>query len=202
MPNQKEYSPMNIEDLNTPYLGGPRSSEGKEKSSQNFTKHSLCANNVRFVKDGEEDIYKSIEATWFNSYQPRDEAEKHLVRQLTDADFHLDRAAKTMAEVEAHIYEYGNMPINWSDDNHYKLARITRYHTSRNNAVIKARKAIEDYRKNRTNEVRSAEKHDLYKRKYMGPLQAIELAAEEWKEFCNKNPTLGQPSPPPPIDEE
>jgi hypothetical protein len=67
-------------ELNAPYVGGPRSSEGKEKSPQNSTKHSLCANNVRFVKDGEEDIYKAIEAIWFNSYQPRDEAEKHLVR--------------------------------------------------------------------------------------------------------------------------
>jgi hypothetical protein len=106
-----------------------------------------------------------------------------------------------MAEVEAYIYQHGNMPINWSDDNHYKLARITRYHTTRNNAVIKARKAIEDYRKNRTNEVRSAEKHDLYKRKYMGPLQAMELAAEEGKDYVNKNYPMPE-QPPPPIDEE
>ncbi len=189
-------------ELNAPYIGGPRTPAGREASSQNSTKHALCANNIRFVKDGEEEIYKAIEAIWFNSYQPRDEAEKHLVRQLVDADFHLDRASKTMAEVEAYIYQHGNMPINWSDDNHYKLARITRYHTSRNNAVIKARKAIEDYRKNRTNEVRSAEKHDLYKRKYMGPLQAMELAAEEWKDYVNKNYPMPEQPPPPRIDEE
>ena len=149
-----------------PYLGGPRSSQGREKSSQNAAKHSLCATTVHFLNDDERHLYTEIEATWLESYLPRDAAEKRLLKQLVDADFHLERAAKTLAEVEAQVYNCGYLPGNWSDDTHFKLARITRYHTTRHNAAIRARKALEDYRRNRTNETRGNEKHAIYKEKY------------------------------------
>ena len=154
-----------IDELNQPYIGGPRTEAGRETSSRNATKHGLCTNTVRLLPTENPEDYTALEATWFNAYKPKDAAEIRLVKQLVDADFLLERANRTLSEVEAQIYEGGYLPLNWSDNQHFKLARITRYQTARANAVAKARKAVEDYRKNRVNEVMKSEKHQVFKEK-------------------------------------
>jgi hypothetical protein len=54
-------------------------------------------------------------------------------------------------------------PFEWTEEQQKTLARFQRYATSRTNAAIKATKALEDYRKNRTNEVVKSEKHEIKK---------------------------------------
>jgi len=180
-----------IDELNQPYIGGPRTEAGRETSSRNATKHGLCTNTVRLLPTENPEDYTALEATWFNAYKPKDEAEIRLIKQLVDADFLLERANRTLSEVEAQIYEGGYLPLNWSDNQHFKLARITRYQTARANAITKARKAVEDYRKNRVNEVIKAEKHEAFKQKAEPEPTVAELLDDlmrQKQEHDRKNP--------------
>ena len=133
------------------YIGGPRTTEGKANSAQNSTKHGLCSNTVRLLNSENIEDFQALQLTWFNTYQPSDDAETRLVLQLIDADFLLERANKAVAHVEAQLFESAD-PLHWTEDQHLKLTRMNRYQTARANAVIKCRKAIEDYRRNRQRE--------------------------------------------------
>jgi hypothetical protein len=184
-----------MQDTNETYKGGPRTDAGKETASQNATKHGLCSNTVRILPHEKLEDYQALEATWFSAYRPSDSAETRLIKQLIDADWLLERANRTLAEIEEHIYNCGYLPINWSDDNHLKLARITRYQTSRANAVIKARKAVEDYRKNRTAEATKAEKHAIYKEKNKPDVKPVDAVYQTALKKCERERAACQNDP-------
>ena len=99
---------------------------------------------------------------WLACYQPRDPAEHHMVEQITRADWFYQRAERILAEVECGLMDTGS-PADWTDEQEKKLLRMQRYLTARSNLLIKAKKALEDYRKNRQNETVKAEKHDIVK---------------------------------------
>ncbi len=164
-------------------LGGPRTPEGRAISSRNATKHGCCADNILILEHQGEtlDQFKAVEATWFAAYSPKSDAEKHLVQQLVQAEWFLLRASRTLAEVEDRCYRECPDAFDWDDNTHRKLARFQRYQTARTNAVIKCRRAIEDYRKNRVGEVMKAEKHEIYKEKAK-PEPTVEELLEQMME--------------------
>ena len=139
-----------------------RTDEGKNISSQNATKHGGCSEKHLILKDERLEDFHALENMWKTSYKPRDAAEHHMVEQLTRADWFFQRAERTMAEVESGLSETGS-PADWTDEQEKKLLRMQRYLTARSNLLAKAKKAIEDYRKNRTNEVVKSEKHEIVK---------------------------------------
>ena len=141
----------------------PVTMQGRDISARNATRHGCCADNTLILPNENIEDYDALEATWFDSYQPQDAAEKRLVQQLVHADWFLERANRALAHAEAHIYEGGYIVTNWSDNQHLKLTRFTRYQTARANAVIKCRKAIEDYRKARLAEKNNSEKLHITK---------------------------------------
>jgi hypothetical protein len=160
-------SNINSLDLHPNPSTGPRTPEGRAISSRNATKHGCCADTTQIMEHHGETIedYKAVEATWFAAYSPKTDAEKHLVQDLVNAEWFLLRANRVLAEIEDMCYANDPYPFNWDDRNHRALQRFQRYQTFRANAVIKCRKAIEDYRKNRAAEVMKAEKHQIYKEK-------------------------------------
>ena len=139
-----------------------RTEQGKNTSSQNATKHGCCSEKHLIVGDERIEDFHALESTWRSSYKSRDAAEHHMIELLTRADWFFQRAERTLAHVEAELIESGS-PTDWSEAQEKKLLRIQRYHTARNNALTKAKKAIEDYRKNRTAETVKAEKHEIVK---------------------------------------
>ncbi len=173
----------------SPYIGGPRTETGKATSSRNATKHGCCSDEVLVMANESLADYQALEATWFNAYKPKDDAEKRLVQQLINADWFLERANRTLAQVESQLY---SEPEDWTDHQHQKLARFTRYQTSRANSVIKARKAVEDYRKNRAAEVMKAEKHEIHKEKNKPKRSLMDAFNEAVKEKAARE------GPPPP----
>jgi hypothetical protein len=139
-----------------------RTEEGKNISSQNATKHGGCSEKHLILKDERLEDFHALENMWKTSYKPRDLAEHHMVEQLTRADWFFQRAERNMAEVEFGLMESGS-PADWTEEQEKKLLRMQRYLTARSNLLAKAKKALEDYRKNRTNEVQKAEKHEIKK---------------------------------------
>jgi hypothetical protein len=139
-----------------------RTEQGKNISSQNATKHGGCSEKHLIVRDENIADFENLGIMWMQSYMPRDAAEHHMVQQLTRADWFFQRAERTMAEVEVGLWETGS-PADWTEEQEKKLLRMQRYLTARTNLLAKAKKAIEDYRKNRTNEVVKSEKHEIIK---------------------------------------
>ena len=139
-----------------------RTDEGKNISSQNATKHGGCSEKHLILKDERLEDFHALENMWKTSYKPRDLAEHHMVEQLARADWFFQRAERNMAEVEFGLMESGS-PADWTEEQEKKLLRMQRYLTARSNLLAKAKKAIEDYRKNRTNEFQKAEKHEIVK---------------------------------------
>jgi hypothetical protein len=155
-----------------PGIAGPRSEIGKQTSSRNAMRHGCCSTETLILKTENLEDYKALEATWFKAYSPKDDAEKHLVQELVNADWFLQRSSRNVARVEAQISEAVEIPLFWADDHHRALTRFMRYQTARANTVAKCRKAIEDYRKNRTAEAVRAEqlvikkeRHEVFKEK-------------------------------------
>ena len=71
---------------------GPKTAEGKAKSSQNATKHGLTSNRM-FVLDNETpEKWDYFEKVWTDKLQPRDEAEAMIVTDIAHAQWRLRRA--------------------------------------------------------------------------------------------------------------
>jgi len=139
-----------------------RTEHGQNISSQNATKHGCCSEKHLIIRDEKLEDFNNLKDMWMTSYMPRDAAEHHMIELLTRADWFFQRADRALVQVEAEMMESGD-PTAWTEEQERKLLRIQRYHTARNNTFIKAKKAIEDYRKNRTNEIQKAEKHAIKK---------------------------------------
>ena len=132
---------------------GPVSEAGKQISSGNATKHGCCSNETLILPHESQEEFNSLEHSWFRAYEPKGEAETHLLRQMIHADWFLQRSIRTTADAEAKIYAAVTDVLEWTEDHHRTLARFLRYQTARTNQLAKHSKALEDYRKNRVAEV-------------------------------------------------
>jgi hypothetical protein len=136
--------------------------EVKNNSAQNATKHGCCSESILIMKSENPADFKALETTWFKAYNPKDAAETEMVHSLVEAKWYEKRCNRKLAEMETELMDSGS-PFAWTEEQQKTLARFQRYATARTNAVIKATKALEDYRKNRTNEVVKSEKHEIKK---------------------------------------
>lgn len=142
---------------------GPVTIAGKQTSSRNATKHGCCSTNTLILAHEKIEDFEALEATWFQSYAPKDDAESYLVHQLVTAEWLLQRATRTVADVEARISTAVPDPLAWDESHHRTLARFLRYQAAHANTVRKHRQAIEDYRKNRISENHKEERLTISK---------------------------------------
>ncbi len=127
-------------------------------SSRNAMKHGCCAVDTLLMPAERIEDFTALENIWLKSYQPANEAERHLVAELVQADWFLQRATKAYADVEAGLYAANPNPAEWTEQQDRKLGRYLRYKTAHTNTVLKCQKRIEDYRKARAAEKANAEK--------------------------------------------
>ncbi len=109
------------------------------------------------------DEYKTVELSWCKAYSPNNETEYHMVTELVNADWFLQRVSRAHASVEESIYQSNPDPATWTEEQQRTLARHMRYKTAASNLVDKKRKACEDYRKARKSESESVAKMALAK---------------------------------------
>jgi hypothetical protein len=136
--------------------------EAATNSARNATKHGCCSESILIMKGENPADFNALETIWFKAYNPKDAAETDMVHQLVEAKWYEKRCTRKLAEMETELMESGS-PLTWTEEQQKALARFQRYATARTNAVIKATKALEDYRKNRNNEVVKSEKHEIKK---------------------------------------
>ena len=98
----EKFDPTKPIVISQPVSCGPKTIEGKQISSRNALRHGCCADTLILKNENIED-YKALEATWFKAYSPKDDAEKHLVQELANSDWFLQRATRNYAEAEEGI---------------------------------------------------------------------------------------------------
>jgi hypothetical protein len=137
---------------------GPRTDAGKQTSSRNAIKHGCCSTDTLILPSENIEDFQALEATWFQAYSPKNDLETHLLNQVIQADWFLQRSNRALAKIETKLYGYDVDPMQWNDNEHHALQRFTRYQTARRNEFNKAKKALDDHRKMQITEQRNEEK--------------------------------------------
>jgi hypothetical protein len=115
--------------------------------SMNATKHGCCAVDARLLPGESEKEFRNLDRIWNEAYNPKNDAQRHLVTELVNADWLLQRATRTHLDIEAKLYAKSANPLDWTEAEQRTLGRFQRYKTAAANQVLRAKKAIEDYRK-------------------------------------------------------
>ena len=148
----------------------------------NAIKHGCCAVDTRLLPHERIEDYKSLENIWLKAYSPASDAERHLVTELINADWLLQRATRAYADVETSLHAANPNPGDWTEAQDRKLGRFLRYKTAHTNHVIKCRKAVEDYRKARLSEKASQQKSVLAQERFNLQKKKSRPAEPNWKE--------------------
>ena len=103
---------------------GPRTPEGKQRSSMNACKHNLTGGSALLPSEDPEAYAAHCEAQ-VHQYRPVSEHAKHLVKELADSMWRLDRARGYEVELLASVEN----PFLPDQDEKFviQLQRLTRY---------------------------------------------------------------------------
>ncbi len=134
MPNQVEafstgneaLPKVHPESLNRSRSTGPRTPEGKARSSQNRLTHGLRSEKTVLRTESQEEFDANMQS-WLNRYPTDDELIQALVMQTAKAWWFLLRAQKHLEDVE---FELPGNAYHWTDTHQQLLANFTRYKTS------------------------------------------------------------------------
>jgi hypothetical protein len=83
---------------------GPRTREGKQKSSQNSTKHGCCSKRL-LLPEEDPDEWEALKAGWLQSYDTSDPVSLTLVLTAAEAQWQQIRAQNAFSAAQHAIYE-------------------------------------------------------------------------------------------------
>ncbi len=131
---------------------GPRSSQGKEKSSRNAATHGLTCKKFFLIPDETEEEFLAHAQLWADEYAADSSpAIQSLLQDLVEAHWLQKRASRRMFESETALAmaETDRQSPEIADEIFKRLRNIQRYKTSYENSFQRALRAIEAFRKNR-----------------------------------------------------
>ena len=120
---------------------GPRTPEGKAKSSGNSYKHG-CRSAKTVLPDEDPAAFEATVQHWFTHYQPEDAVAISLVDRLARADWQLKRTQHRLDEIEWQLPGEAHL---WTQDQEKRYANFNRYHTTAERSFIRYFKEIEAY---------------------------------------------------------
>ena len=126
-----------------PRSTGPRTLEGKARSSMNRLMHG-CRSEKLVLRHEDPAEFEASVRGWFEHYAPKDALAVALVEELAKAHWFLRRAQKRLAEVE------WNLPMNaytWTEENQSLLNNFTRYKVAAERSFIRYFKELELHRR-------------------------------------------------------
>jgi hypothetical protein len=150
-------------------------------SSLNATKHGCCAVDARLLPGESEKEYRNLDRIWTEAYQPKNDHQRHLVTELVNADWLLQRTTRNYLDIEAKLNAKSTNPLDWTEEEQRTLGRFQRYRTAHANAVARCRKALDDERRNRQSELLFTERLKAARRKNEIP-PSTPRTEPTWKE--------------------
>ncbi len=148
-------------------------------SALNATKHGCCAVDARLLPGESEKEFRNLERIYNEAYTPKNDHTRHLVAELVNADWLLQRTTRTYLDIEAKLYAKSTNPLDWTEAEQRTLGRFQRYRTAHANTVARCRKALDDDRKRRLTEEIDLERLKTAKKKNEPPSG---MSADPWKQ--------------------
>ncbi len=161
---------------------GPLTPEGKAISAQNAATHGCSSRTIHLTTDESIADYNALKTLWFKGYNvnpnnPENPFEADLIHKCVEADWLARRAERKYAEHEANLHNTSPGTLeSWAQLDWDKLRLANRYKVANQNALAKARKALEDYRK-----ARNTEKLQQQKRKHNEEKHTANMARSKAK---------------------
>ena len=152
--------------------GGPKTDEGKARSSQNSRTHSCCSNTL--ILPGEDpDEYEQMKEGWFTDYNPGTFSPLTLVLNVVKAHWFMLRNQRRCSEFEVSLAL--KSPIDWTDKDHRNLTNFMRYRTAAERSFHRSFTDLEKYRSSRVREHHSAERIRLMGLEYAARIERDRL---------------------------
>ena len=130
--------------------GGPKSPDGKARSSQNSTTHGMRARPGLILPDERQEDFDEIEDGWREEYQPEGHAENTLVDAVILNQWLMKRAERRVLQAEAGaVEECGDDPHGWSEERRHTFELMQRYKTTAERAFYRSWNAVQGLRKDR-----------------------------------------------------
>ena len=127
---------------------GPRSPEGKRASSQNSTTHG-CTSSAAIVPGENEQDWLELKQAWLDEHQPESFTFLEDVLRAAEAEWTLNRNVREYNRVVQALYTAQSDPMLWTEEQHQKLERFTRYRTTAERRFYRARTTVYQTRKDR-----------------------------------------------------
>ncbi len=125
---------------------GPRTKEGKRRSSQNARTHGCTSR--KLILPGESPAeYELLRADWMADYRPEEATAVELVEQTVQAHWFYLRVQKQCDRAEAGMENQN--PLEWGEEEWKRRERLGRYRTAAERSFHRALGAIEARRKSR-----------------------------------------------------
>lgn len=116
---------------------GPRSPEGKERSSQNALKQGLCSEKL-ILPDEDPAEFEEVKNKWLDDLVYDEPLLITLAEQTAIAEWFYRRALRRYNEAEQRLYGLQPDPFFWTHDQIKLLDRFQRYLTTRERAFNRA----------------------------------------------------------------
>jgi len=165
-------------------------------SSMNATKHGCCAVDARLLPGESEKEFRNLERIWNEAYNPKNDSLRHMVTELVNADWLLQRATRTYLDIEAKLFAKSTNPLDWTVEEQRTLGRFQRYKTAAANHMARCKKVIEDYRKyQQTLEINEERLKTARKKNEPKPTEAPETWQQHLEKMRQKALALGYTPP-------
>jgi hypothetical protein len=128
--------------------GGPKTPQGRARSSRNSTRHGLRATKILLLPDESQEEYDEMVAGWTNQFLPADYQEQKLVETLILNDWLHRRALRWLLAVEAAVVTTDGLdPTQWTSERRHRMELAQRYKNSTERAFHKAWSVLQGLRK-------------------------------------------------------
>ncbi|MBV9885520.1 MAG: hypothetical protein JO119_03140 [Acidobacteria bacterium] len=118
---------------------GPRTPDGKAKSSLNALKHG-CRSEKTILPHEDPAAFEATVQAWFDQYHPDTQTALTLVEQLAHAHWKLQRNQKRLDEIEWQLPASAHL---WTEDHQKRFATFTRYVTTAERSFLRYYKEVE-----------------------------------------------------------
>jgi hypothetical protein len=85
--------------------------------------------------------FRNLERIWNEAYDPKNDSMRHMVTELVNADWLLQRATRTYLDIEAKLFAKSTNPLDWTEEEQRTLGRFQRYKTAAANHMARCKKS-------------------------------------------------------------
>jgi hypothetical protein len=144
---------------------GPRTREGKQKSSQNSTKHGCCSKRL-LLPEEDPDEWEALKAGWLQSYDTSDPVSLTLVLTAAEAQWQQIRAQNAFSAAQHAIYEEQPDCTLWTEEHHRLYSKFQRYLSAAERSFLRAFHEVQRLRRTQLKQQEVAFKQDLDNRRF------------------------------------